>query len=199
MQQKLTTRSVDKKRSFVDCGEATPLPATRYPLPATRCPLPVARCPLPVARFGRLHSFQQPMQHLAHVNYSNKQGSEVLFGHHFKIARQLNVALEFRYRSKGVLEKARKLARTCMCAPFDDVRRHRHRSSRELVAKRCARCSAHAGSDSMRIDGKLPRELPYAEFSEVSHAESFIRGGPALPSFICTGTPGAASRPSRAE
>jgi hypothetical protein len=41
-----------------------------------------------------------------------------------------------------------------------------------VVAKRCTRCSARAGSDSMRIDGKLLRELPYAEFSEVGHADT---------------------------
>jgi hypothetical protein len=44
------------------------------------------------------------VQHLANIDYASKQGREILLGHHSKIARQLNVALEFRYRSKGVLQ-----------------------------------------------------------------------------------------------
>jgi len=137
------------------------------------------------------------VQHLARIDYASEEGSEILLGHQFKIARQLNVALELRYRSKGVLEKARKLARTRMRAPLDDVRRHRHRSARKLVAKRRAPHSAHAGSDSMRINRDLLRSLPYAEFSEVSHAESFIAGDPALPSFTCTESLDAAFRSPR--
>ncbi len=64
------------------------------------------------------------MQHFAHVHYASEEGSEVLLGHQLKITSKLNVAFEFRYRSEGILEEARKLVWTRMCATLDDVRRY---------------------------------------------------------------------------
>jgi hypothetical protein len=68
-----------------------------------------------------------------------------------------------------------------------------HRSAHELVTKHCAPGSAHAGSYSMRINRDLLRHLPYAKFSEVSHAKFFITGDREVPSFSRTEPPDAAS------
>ncbi|HVD84413.1 MAG TPA: hypothetical protein VNC42_09300, partial [Bradyrhizobium sp.] len=56
--------------------------------------------------------------------------------------------------------------------------------------------SAHARSDSMRLDSELPRRLPYAKFSEVRHTASFTADDLALPSFAPTHQPSAASASS---
>lgn len=103
-----------------------------------------------------------------------EEGSEILLVYQLKVACQLSVALEFGYRGKSVLEKARELARTAMGTSLYNVRRYGHRRSRKLVAKRRTFHSAHMCSDSMRINRNLLRRLPHPEFSEVSHAEFFI-------------------------
>src|SRR5205814_5943137 len=72
--------------------------------------------------------------------------------------------------------------RACVGTTFDDVRRHRHRGTHQLVTKSGTPCSVHSCSCSIRIDCNLLRGLPDAEFSEVSHSESFIASIPALPS-----------------
>ena len=64
------------------------------------------------------------MEHLPNVNNPSQEGPEVLIRYQLEIARQLNVAFEFGYRSEGVLNEAGKLMRTRMRAPLDDVCRY---------------------------------------------------------------------------
>jgi hypothetical protein len=126
------------------------------------------------------------VKHFAHIHNASEEGVEVFFGHHFKIARQLSVTLQLGYGRKGVLEKARKFMRARVRATLDDVGRHGHRRSRELVAKGGTSDSAHSGRDSMCLYRELASGLPYAKISKIAHISSSTADGLALTSFACS-------------
>ena len=151
----------------------------RYPFSVVCYP-----CQLPVVRSRCLQSFEQSIQHLPNVNNPSQEGPEVLIRYQLEIARQLNVAFEFGYRSEGVLNEASKLMRTRMRATLNDVRRDRHSCSRELISERGTSNPAHSRSNAVSFDRELMSLLPNTKFSEICHAESFMGKDPLSPSFV---------------
>lgn len=66
-----------------------------------------------------------------------------------------------------------------MYATLNNIGRHGHRSTHELIAKVTATNTAHPRSNSMRIDCQILSSSPYTQLSEVAHAETCCgRGQP---------------------
>ena len=75
---------------------------------------------------GTLHGLQTMVVHHQVDDYLREQRDAIRLGHHSKIVCELNVALNFRYRSKCVSQKARIFARALVRAAFDDIGWHGH-------------------------------------------------------------------------